>query len=135
MVKIRGSTFFSGMSGASAMNQVGASAIQVYGPGRMTWASKAVIVRNAPYTIERPSQGQIAQRIKFGRAGAQARGTKGLDPNTGLPHGAVATMSGARGPTGLAVGPNPKRSFHTISQLERMASTGPQTYAPRGMVR
>ena len=122
-MKLRGSTFLAGAGKAAPMSSVGANAVIVKSPGRMTWSNKSIIIANAPYTIESPSAGQMAQRIRFGEIARGAKGQRGLDPATGLPKAAAMTMQGARGPTGHAVPPESwpskvRGSFHTVEQLK-----------------
>jgi len=114
------------MSGAVPRSKIGASGVIVHGTGRMTWARKSLVIKNAPYTIESPTQGQIERRLTFAAAASRARGQRGLGPH-GLPPAAEATM-GTRGqtsPSRLAKEAYPsvrRRSFHTAAQLQGMAS-------------
>ena len=118
MVKVRLTAL---MAGTRPMNKTGASAVQIYNPGGMTWSKKPIIVRNAPYTIEHPHLGQAETRIHFGEIAERYKGEKGLIE--GLP--AVAyhikeEMKGYRASDSMPVEAYPsKGSFHTIDQLRR----------------
>ena len=118
MVKVRLTAL---MAGTRPMNKTGASAVQIYGPGGVTWSKKPVIIRNAPYTIEHPHIGQAETRIHFGEIASRHKGEKGLIE--GLP--AVAwhikeEMKGYRAADSMPKESYPsKGSFHTIDQLRR----------------
>ena len=131
MVKIRPSTVMAGLSGkARPMNAIGAKGMQIVGSGAMTWSGKGSFLRNLPHTIENPHQGQIEQRIAFGEAASRAKGMKGLDPATGLPHAAAITQSELRGrKASHRMSPNAypskaKSSYHSIEQLRSMSGRG-----------
>jgi hypothetical protein len=135
-MKLRASAFLAGAGKASPMSSLGANAVIIKTPGRMTWCNKSIIIANAPYTIESPSAGQAAQRIRFGEIARGAKGQRGLDAATGLPKAAAMTMQGARGPTGHAVPPEQwpskiKGSYHTLEQLKsafgQMSGRRPQS--------
>lgn len=125
MVKVRASTLIAGYGRATAMSAIGASAMQMYGPGAMVWAKRGLILRNAPFTIENPHLGQIETRLHFASLAHAARGRVGLDPETGLPGAAAEIrkrMPGFRAPTRL---PRPypsqvKRTFHVEADLKRL---------------
>lgn len=126
MVKLRASTLLTAFGRAVPMSRIGASSMQLYGAGAMTWAKKAVILRNAPYTIENPHLGQIETRLHFARIASRAKGSKGLDPETGLPQAAAMikkTMSGYRADHRLPEEAYPskiRRTYHTASELEKL---------------
>lgn len=122
---LRASTLLAGVGGgAQPRASMGAKAVQILGPGRMTWARKALILRNAPYTIESPTLGQIETRVEFGEAAKAARGKRGLDPETGLPGAASVTAKAMRGfhaPHRLDEANYPSKargSFHTLAELQ-----------------
>jgi hypothetical protein len=125
MVKIRASTLVAGFSGASPMKSLGASALVLKGSGRMSWSKKALIIANAPYTIEKPTLGQAETRIHFGNIASRAKGARGLDPATGLPGaaGAIAkAMGGYRAAHSMPKESYPSRrgGYHTVQQLQGM---------------
>ena len=105
-------------------NAIGAKAIQVYGPGGVTWSKKALIMRNAPYTIENPTPGQIETRLNFGNHAKAAVGCRGLVD--GLPCVAAALKKELHGYRAPSRKPETewesrtKPSFHTMDELERM---------------
>lgn len=126
MVKVRASTILTAYGKAVPMSSVGASALQVYGAGGMTWSKKTVILRNAPYTIENPHLGQIEARLHFARLASRAKGSKGLDPETGLPQAAAMihkSMKGYRADHRLPEEAYPskvRRTYHTAAELEAL---------------
>ena len=103
---------------------MGSRAIQIHGPGRMTWSRKSLIMKNAPYTIESPTMGQIDTRVNFGLAAGAARGKRGLDPETGLPPAAAETarkVAGFKSRYSLDPANYPSKvrgSFHTLAELQ-----------------
>ena len=56
-----------------------------------------VYVRKTPSTVTHPKDGQIETRLKFAEIASKAKGRKGLDPDTGLPHAAALVMKEMRG--------------------------------------
>lgn len=127
MVLIRGSTFIMGaLAGKTAEPrwQFGSKSVQIYTPGGMFWSRKAVIVRNAPYTIDNPHLGQIQARIHFGEIARRHKGEKGF--REGLPiiaYHVKREMSGFRAPDSMRPEDYPSRKFrtvHTLEELKRM---------------
>jgi len=62
--------------------------LQIVNRGRITWAKKAVWLRNVPITAVDPTPAQALVRYILGNVARQAKGAKGLEPNTKLPWGA-----------------------------------------------
>ncbi len=104
------------------------SGIQVYSRGGMFWSNKPMIMRNAPYTINNPTVGQIETRINFGHAGSSAKGQRGFAAD-GLPAVASAVRSkiaGYHAPHALqpeAYLSSNKHTVHTMVELEAVLST------------
>jgi len=125
---LRNSTLFAGIfraaGAAEARWQFGAKTVQIYAPGRMFWSKKAVIIRNAPFTIEAPHLGQIQTRINFGEIARRNKGAKGFQD--GLPAVAYAVktgMTGYRAPDRLREEEYPSKkqhTLHTVEELKRM---------------
>lgn len=125
-MKLRASTFLVGGlaaagGSAEARWQMGSQSIQVYAPGGMFWSRKALIFRNAPYTINNPHLGQIEVRVRFGEIAKAHAGSKGHVE--GLP--AVAyyvkrELTGFKSPDRLSEADYPSRKFHTIHTLEQL---------------
>jgi len=119
-------------------NAIGAAGLQIYGRGGMFWSKKAVIIRNAPYTIESPHIGQIETRIQFGEIAKAAKGQRGF--RDGLPVAAYTVREGMRGfraPSRMPEEAYPSKtrsSFHTLEDLKTMleqkrrAAAAPATY-------
>jgi len=112
--------------------------IQLVTRGRVTWAKKAAWLRNPPYTVgPLAHDGQIEVRLAFAEAARQARGMKGLDPETGLPHAAAHVMrklSGYMAPHRMDPARYPskiRRTAYTASELESIARQRGLT-VPRG---
>lgn len=108
---------------ATPKNELGAKAVQIYAPGGMFWSKKAMIIRNAPYTIENPHLGQIEARLTFADIASRHKGERGFVD--GLPVIAAAIkreMTGYRAADSMPkeAYPSRKRSFHTASELRRM---------------
>lgn len=126
---LRASTLLSGLGGgAQPRASMGSKAVQILAPGRMTWSRKGIILRNAPYTIESPTMGQIDTRVNFGTAASAARGKRGLDPETGLPPAAAETarkVAGFKSRYSLDPANYPSKvrgSFHTLAELRAALS-------------
>ncbi|MGC8569498.1 MAG: hypothetical protein ACP5LW_05790 [Nitrososphaeria archaeon] len=124
MVLVLASKLMAAASGAVPRSGYSAAnAVQIYGPGRMSvWSGKAIIIRNAPFTINYPSPKQLEVRIKFGEIAQQAKGQTGLV--NGLPP-AAALIHERAGEIAAAAASAPsrvigKRTFHTLEQLKRM---------------
>ena len=106
------------------LSQVGT---QLVGRGGVVWAKKAAWLRNQPYTAVFPHDGQIQVRVKFGEIAAGAKGSKGLDPETGLTPAAAKVhreMKGYTAPARLAKEKYPsklKRTFRTVKELKALA--------------
>ena len=121
---LRPQTLIAGFGKALPRNAIGAKGVQIYSPGGMFWSKKALIVRNAPYTIESPHLGQIETRLTFGDIARSARGCRGFED--GLPCVAARirqAMTGYRAADRLPEDQYPskvKRSFHTMEELRRM---------------
>lgn len=131
-MKIRASTLIVGLMNASSglaesRWQMGSYSFIVHPAGGVgKWSSKSIIFKNAPYTINNPHPGQMEVRIRFGELAAEARGMKGLDPDTGLPHAAAIIKKKLKGyvaPDRMLPTAYPsrlKRSVHTIDELREM---------------
>ena len=138
MVLVRAQVILAGAGKPGLASKIGTSGLQIVGAGRMSWSKKTVFLKNPPYTIVSPSVAQMHQRIKFGLAAAQAKGQRGLDPETGLPAAAAATQRGATGQNPGALPPEqyPSRiqtGFHSVAQLQSMVRQAEQVgVAPRG---
>ena len=124
MVLVRPQVLLAAFGKAMPRSAIGAKGVQIYSPGAMSWSKKGLIVRNAPYTIESPTLGQIETRLTFADIAHQARGMRGL--RNGLPGAASFiqdAMRGYRAADSLAPEEYPsrvKRSFHTEEELRRM---------------
>ena len=122
-------------------NRIGSKGIQIYAPGGVTWSKKAIIFRNAPYTIENPTDGQIEVRLKFAEVAESAKGCRG--PVDGLPC-VAAKMAKSVSEGGLygfeAEDRKPPEqwrskthpSFHTAEELRRMLEERKKKRARRG---
>ena len=122
---VRAATFLRGvMQVAEPRSKFGSKAMQIVRAGRMSWSSKPLFARNAPYTIENPHEGQIEWRIEFGKAARSAEGCSGLED--GLPCVAAAIKRRLKDKTATARLPEDQypskvqRSFHTLEDLEVM---------------
>jgi len=124
MVLLRPQTLLAAFGKPMPRSAIGAKGVQIYGPGAMSWSKKALIIRNAPYTIESPTLGQIEVRLTFADIAHQARGMRGL--RNGLPGAASfvqEALRGYRAADRLEPEEYPskvKRSFHTEEELRRM---------------
>ena len=121
MVLVRASTFGQMLvGGAIPRALIGASGMVIAQRGRMIWAKKNVIVKNAPYTIEAPHPRQAEMRVAFGKVASTAKGSKGLSPE-GLPQ-AAAKVKANKNKFALTkpYAPKARKSFHTIEELEKM---------------
>ena len=105
-------------------SKIGATGIQIYAPGGVTWSKKAIIFRNAPFTIENPYLGQIEIRLSFADAANQAKGCRGLVD--GLPCVAAHVrdvLTGVREADSLPPEEYESRKhpcFHTAEELRKM---------------
>ena len=121
---LRPQTIIAGYGNALPRNNIGAKGVQIYGPGGMFWSKKALIMRNAPYTIEAPHLGQIETRLNFADIAKSARGCRGFED--GLPCVAARirqAMRGYRAADSLPKDQYPSRvkpSFHTVDELRIM---------------
>jgi len=121
---LRPQTIIAGYGKALPRNAIGAKGVQIYGPGAMFWSKKALIMRNAPYTIESPHLGQIETRLTFADVASSARGCRGFED--GLPCVAArvrAAMRGYRAADSMPEDQYPskvKPSFHTAEELRAM---------------
>jgi len=124
MTAVRGDIVLAGViSGGKAMArwQRGAKFLQIYAPGRMFWSKKAIISRNAPFTIESPHLGQIQVRIQFGELAKTVKGQHGF--RNGLPLAAATIqerLKGYKAPDRMAPEEYPSKHFHTIHTLEEL---------------
>ena len=127
MVLLRPQTLLAAFGKPMPRNNLGAKGVQIYGPGAMFWSKKALIIRNAPYTIENPTLGQIETRLQFAALAREAK-ERGLTKGfyRGLPGAAgyiQEVMKDYRAADSLAPEEYPsrvKRSFHTEEELRRM---------------
>jgi len=84
------------------------------------WSKKPFYLRNPPYTILSPHDGQIETRINFGKT-AKAKAEKGF--KEGLPATAAnirAAVKGYKAPSRMTP-PYPsriRRTVHTLAELE-----------------
>ena len=123
MVKVRPQTIMAGHTKVGPMANTGAKSMQIVGSGNMTWSKKGAFLRNTPYTAENPHRGQRQQRIAFGRAAQAARGTRGVNPQNGLP-GAAGVIAGhhfGRQSGSMSEDAYPSKirsSFNTLAELE-----------------
>jgi hypothetical protein len=122
---LRGSTFlssvFAGAGVAEARWRFGAKAVQVYSPGGVWWSRKALIARNAPFTIEAPHLGQLQGRINFGEIARRHKGERGF--REGLPIIAFhikTERKGFKSPDAMRPEDYPSRKFHTVHTLEQL---------------
>jgi len=88
-----------------------------------SWSKKPMTIRNVPYTAVMPKPRQLAVRIAFGRIASQAKGMK----KTGFLPPAAELVAKAKGNIAQAVAGVPsqrdaRRSYHTLRQLETIAS-------------
>ena len=123
MTLVRGSAVFAAISGkAVPRSSLGAATgMQVYSAGGMFWSKKPTILRNPPYTIDDPHDGQKEIRIEFGTLAQQAKGQRGF--KNGLP--AVAAyiqehLSGYKAPDSMAKESYPSAKRHTIHTLNEL---------------
>jgi len=88
------------------------------------WSKKPFYLRNPPYTILSPHEGQIQTRIHFGEIASKAKGSKGF--KDGLPAVAYAVKSEMKGwtaPARMAKEAYPsraRRTVHTLDELRAM---------------
>ena len=121
---LRPQTILAAFGAASPRNAIGAKGVQLYAPGGMFWSKKAMILRNAPYTIENPHLGQIETRLQFADIASRARGERGF--MDGLPIVAYRIREGMTGYRAAdrmdpeAYPSRIKRTFHTAEDLRRM---------------
>ncbi|RLG82547.1 MAG: hypothetical protein DRO09_00185 [Thermoprotei archaeon] len=100
MTLIRATTILAGLTGKPESRKELSTGVQLVGRGRVVWAKKPFWFRNAPYTVgPYAHDGQIEIRLMFANAAHQAKGMKGLDPETGLPHAAAHVMRKLTGAT------------------------------------
>jgi hypothetical protein len=138
-VKLRASTFLVGVVNAAGGNaearwQIGSYGIQVLAPGGMFWSKKALILRNAPYTINNPHPGQIEVRMQFGKIARAHKGEKGF--KDGLPIIAWHIrneLKGFKAPDRMDPDAYPskkRRTIHTLEELEVMLKAKRPARAP-----
>ena len=129
MVLVRASTFGQMLvGGAIPRSLIGASGMVIAQRGRMVWARKNVIVKNAPYTIEAPHPRQAEWRIIFGKAASSVKGQTGLETVDGMVLPKAAAYIKKNKDTLKAQLTKPKfpkarKSFHTVAELEKMLGT------------
>ena len=98
MVLVRMTSIIAGLTGKPEARYELSTGLQLVGRGRVKWAKKAFWLRNAPYTVgPYAHDGQIEVRLKFAEAAHQAKGRKGLDPETGLPWAAAEVKRKLKG--------------------------------------
>ena len=122
------STIVLGLTGKPESSPELSTGLQIVGKGRVTWAKKPFWLRNAPYTVGPwAHDGQIQVRLKFAEAARQAKGRKGLDPETGLPPAAAEVrrkLTGYRAPNRMDPATYPskiRRTAYTAKDLEAIA--------------
>jgi len=120
---LRPNVVFAAAGTALPRNKLGACGIQAYSPGGMFWSKKALILRNAPYTIENPHAGQIEARLNFGDHAQANAGARGFE--RGLPKVAARlqdALSGYRAAHRMDPSeyPSRQRGFHTMEDLDKM---------------
>ena len=108
--------------------------MQIYFPGRVTWSTKPVIIRNPPtYRIFNPTPAQLQARIRLGETARELRGTKGkaqlAEPGKRLPAGAVVPKVAAeiqarlkRATYGAKYKYGYHRGPHTLEELKEMST-------------
>ena len=112
---------------------------QLVSRGAVVWAKKAAWFRNQPYTAVYPHTGQIQVRLRFAEIASRAKGTKGLDPETGLPQAAALIykeMSGYRAPDRIDPAKYPskvRRTFRTAKELETLLRRRGREYVPAAL--
>lgn len=109
------------MNGAQARWNLGANnAIKVYGAGGMVWSKKPVIIANAPYTINSPTDGQADVRIQFGETARQTHGMNGKV--NGLPAPAAYMQENFHYHSPFASPPDkyPSKMHHTLHTVEEL---------------
>jgi len=106
-----------GLAGKPESSPELSTSLQLVGKGRVVWAKKMFWLRNAPYTVgPYAHDGQIEVRLAFADAAHQAKGSKGLDPETGLPQAAAHVkrkLTGYRAPHRLDPEKYPSRIRRT----------------------
>ena len=107
--------------------------MQIYFPGRVTWSTKPVHLRNPPtYRIFNPTSAQIQARITLGDTAKSLAGTKGKAPlgqpgrklpaGTVLPKVAAEIQSRLKGKSyGAVYKGGYHRGPHTLEELKAMA--------------
>jgi hypothetical protein len=122
---LRGSTFITGVLNAGTAAEprwrFGAKTVQIYAPGGMWWSKKALIIRNAPYTIESPHPGQIEVRVRFGEIAREHKGERGF--KEGLPIIAwhiKDKLTGFKAPHRMKPEDYPSRKFRTVHTLDEL---------------
>jgi len=140
MVLLRSSVVMAGllnMGKAQARWNLGASnTVLVYGAGGMTWSKKAVIIKNAPYTIDKPTTGQAMLRQQFGETAHEAKGVRGLinglPPAAGIIQERFHPTISSKYPSREAYPSSQRHTIHTVKDLERMIEKG-ETTGPKLM--
>ncbi len=106
--------------------------MQLYFPGRVTWSTKPIHLRNPPtYRIFNPTPAQIQARITLGETAKSLRGTTGkaslpqpgrrLPAGTVLPKIAVEIQSRLKGKSyGAVYKYGYHRGPHTLEELKEM---------------
>ena len=121
---LRPQTIVAAFGSASPRNAIGAKGVQIYAPGGMHWSKKALIMRNAPYTIENPTLGQIETRLTFADIASRAKGERGfIDGLPAVAYRIREAMTGYRAADRMDPEAYPskiKRTFHTAEDLRAM---------------
>jgi len=124
MVLLRPQTLLAAFGKPMPRSNIGAKGVQIYAPGAMSWAKKALIIRNAPYTIENPTIGQMEARVHFAKIASKAKGMRGL--RNGLPGAASfiqEEMANYKADHSMPPEEYPsrqRRTFHTAEELRRI---------------
>ena len=98
MVLVRMTSIIAGLTGKPESRPELSTGMQLVGRGRVRWAKKPFWLRNAPYTVgPYAHDGQIEVRVAFASAAHQAKGMKGIDPETRLPWAAAHVKKKLKG--------------------------------------
>lgn len=128
MALVRSAAIVSGLLGAGGAvprSALGAqNSFQIVGAGGMYWSKKAVFLKNSPFTIEHPHDGQVEIRSDFGHAaqGAAGRSWRG----EALPAAAAlikSALNGKQEPHRMNPQNYPsvlKHTYHTLEQIDEL---------------
>jgi hypothetical protein len=128
MTLLRASTVVTGLVGGVAARSKLNAANAIVISAAPWWSKKGAVIKNAPYTINNPTKGQLQVRMAFGdiakaKSGvpnAAYKGAAGFIARTTAQGG----MQGYRAPGAMAKGSYPSKAqhtFHTLAQLHAQA--------------